>query len=113
MDRDELEALVCSLARRVEARHRINEGSVRELAALQLKILENAAANLKPGGALVYSVCSILLDEGPDVIHRFMRGKVGEQRREDAGWEVEYENYVLPVPAFHDGGYVCRLVSPA
>lgn len=100
------------LARRVEARHRINEESLRELNALQLRILENAAANLKPGGALVYSVCSILLDEGPDVIHRFLRGKVGETRREDLGWEVEYENYQLPVPAWHDGGYVARLRAP-
>jgi len=100
------------LARRVEARHRIDENAVRELNALQLRILENAAANLKPGGALVYSVCSILLDEGPDVIHRFLRGKVGEVRREDLGWEVEYENYLLPVPAWHDGGYVARLRAP-
>ncbi|MCB9894697.1 MAG: methyltransferase domain-containing protein [Planctomycetes bacterium] len=100
------------LARRVEARHRINEQSVQELTALQLKILENAAANLSPGGALVYSVCSILLDEGPDVVHRFLRGKVGDKRREDIGWEVEYENYLLPVPAFHDGGYVARLHAP-
>jgi len=59
----------------------------------------------------VYSVCSILLDEGPDVIHRFLRCKVGDKRRED-DWEVEYENYQLPVPAWHDGGYVARLRAP-
>jgi 16S rRNA (cytosine967-C5)-methyltransferase len=100
------------LARRVEARHRVTAESVKELQALQLRILENAAVNLKPGGTIVYSVCSILMDEGPDVIHRFLRGKVGEQRREDLGWEVEYENYLLPVPARHDGGYTARLSAP-
>ena len=100
------------LARRVEARHRINADSVKELATLQLRILENAAENLKPGGAIVYSVCSILMDEGPDVIHRFLRGRVGEKRREDMGWELEYENYLLPQPARHDGGYTARLRAP-
>jgi len=99
------------LARRIEARHRLTKDSIEELQELQLRILENAAANLKPGGRIVYSVCSILLDEGPDVVHRFLRGKVGEERREDV-WEVEFENYLLPVPAWHDGGYVARLRAP-
>src|SRR5690606_25458745 len=48
------------LARRVEARHRITPASLAELAALQRRILENAAANLKPGGKIVYSVCSVV-----------------------------------------------------
>lgn len=115
------------LARRVEARHRINKEAVGELQALQLRILENGAANLKPGGRMVYSVCSILLDEGPDVVHRFLRGKVGKVgredsgrtnpnsavRREDQGWSIEFENYLMPVPAWHDGGYVVRIRAPA
>ncbi|MCA8947273.1 MAG: methyltransferase domain-containing protein [Planctomycetes bacterium] len=100
------------LARRVEARHRITKESVSELQALQLRILENAAANLKRGGRIVYSVCSILLDEGPDVVHRFLRGKIGDVRREDVGWEVEHESYLLPIPAYHDGGYVTRIRAP-
>lgn len=99
------------LARRVEARHRIDDKSLKELQELQLRILENAAANLHPGGVILYSVCSILLDEGPDVIHRFLRVKEGETRREDT-WEVEYENYLLPIPAWHDGGYTARLRAP-
>ncbi len=94
------------LGRRVEARHRINDKALAELAVLQLKILENAAANLKPGGTIVYSVCSILMEEGVDVVHRF----IGP--REKAGWEVAEENFILPVPAFHDGGYICRIVAP-
>jgi 16S rRNA (cytosine967-C5)-methyltransferase len=92
------------LARRVEARHRLSKDAVADLQALQLRILENAAANVKPGGRIVYSVCSILMQEGPDLIHRFLRGK--------DDWEVEFENYLLPVPAWHDGGYVARLRAP-
>ncbi|MBE7491190.1 MAG: methyltransferase domain-containing protein [Planctomycetes bacterium] len=95
------------LARRVEARHRISAESVAELGKLQLAILENAALNLKPGGVLVYSVCSVLMEEGVDIVHKFM-GK----GREDAGWEVEHENFLLPVPSWHDGGYLARLRAP-
>ncbi|MBZ0135862.1 MAG: methyltransferase domain-containing protein [Planctomycetes bacterium] len=92
------------LARRVEARHRISNESLRDLHTLQLRILGNAGANLKPGGVILYSVCSVLMEEGPDVVHKFLR------TRDD--WEVEYENYLLPVPAWHDGGYVARLRAP-
>lgn len=92
------------LARRVEARHRLEDKSIRELQTLQLRILDNASYNLKPGGVILYSVCSILMDEGPDVIHKFMN------KYED--WEVEYENYLLPIPAWHDGGYTARLRAP-
>ena len=95
------------LARRVEARHRISAESVAELNKLQLAILENAAANLKPDGLLVYSVCSVLMEEGVDIVHKFM-GK----GRENAGWTVEHENFLLPVPGWHDGGYVARLRAP-
>lgn len=91
------------LGRRVEARHRITEKSLSELAELQHRILENAAANLKPGGVILYSVCSILMEEGVDVVHRFMGP------REKQGWLVEEERHILPVPAYHDGGYICRL----
>jgi 16S rRNA (cytosine967-C5)-methyltransferase len=95
------------LARRVEARHRIEASNLAKLTALQLAILENAALNLKPGGTLVYSVCSVLMEEGVDIVHKFM-GK----GRENAGWEVEHENFLLPVPGWHDGGYLARLRAP-
>lgn len=101
------------LARRIEARHRINGDTLRELATLQLKILENATRNLKPGGVIVYNVCSILMEEGVDVLHKFMSTKTGGQNREDAGWEVQQEVFTLPVPALHDGAYCVRLRSPA
>jgi 16S rRNA (cytosine967-C5)-methyltransferase len=93
------------LARRVEARHRINDMALKDLKALQVKILTNAAANLKPGGVIVYSVCSVLMEEGPDVVHKFMK-TAGD------GWEIEDEVYTLPIPARHDGGYACRLHTP-
>ena len=37
---------------------------IEALAALQARLLDNAAALLKPGGTLVYSTCSLELEEG-------------------------------------------------
>jgi 16S rRNA (cytosine967-C5)-methyltransferase len=46
------------------------------LTAAQQRLLANAAAMLKPGGRLVYAVCSLQPEEGPAVVARFL----GENR---------------------------------
>ncbi len=45
---------------------------VKLLLALQRKLLRKAATLLKPGGTLVYAVCSLLADEGPKQISQFL-----------------------------------------
>ena len=45
---------------------------VAALAALQSRVLEAAAAALKPGGTLVYCTCSLEPEEGRDQIARFL-----------------------------------------
>lgn len=47
------------LRRRPEARWRVEEASIDGLAALQLDLLVEAAATVRPGGTLVYSVCTL------------------------------------------------------
>ena len=42
------------------------------LAAAQQRLLANAAAMVKPGGRLVYSVCSLQPEEGPAIAARFI-----------------------------------------
>ncbi len=46
--------------------HRIGPRQIAELAELQAKLLERAVAWLKPGGTLVYAVCSLEREEGED-----------------------------------------------
>jgi len=109
------------LGRRVEARHRLDAATVTELARVQMNMLENAAFNLMPGGTLVYSVCSILMEEGVDLVRFFLsaRAEAGEpgsknggMQREEAGWELQEEKIILPTPAYCDGMYWCRLKAP-
>ncbi len=57
-----------------EIRWRLGPGDFARMAAVQLAMLENAAAMVRPRGALVYSVCSLAPDEGADVVAGFLAG---------------------------------------
>lgn len=46
--------------------HRIGPRQIGEMAELQTRLLERAATWLKPGGQLVYAVCSLEREEGDD-----------------------------------------------
>jgi 16S rRNA (cytosine967-C5)-methyltransferase len=53
--------------RRPDARWRVDAGTVDRLAALQRRLLAAAAGLVRPGGLLVYSVCTLTAAEGPEV----------------------------------------------
>ena len=46
--------------------HRIGERQIEEMTALQEKMLDRASRWLKPGGQLVYAVCSLEVEEGEE-----------------------------------------------
>ena len=55
-----------------EIKLRLTPEAVTEMAALQARMLPNAAALVAPGGVLVYSVCSVTPQEGPEVVADFL-----------------------------------------
>jgi 16S rRNA (cytosine967-C5)-methyltransferase len=55
-----------------EIRWRLKPADIPRMAALQLSLLEGAATLVRPGGALVYAVCSLAPDEGHGVVNRFL-----------------------------------------
>jgi 16S rRNA (cytosine967-C5)-methyltransferase len=55
-----------ALRRRADARWRITSKDVKELAVLQKRLLAASAPLVKPGGVLVYSVCTITAAESTD-----------------------------------------------
>lgn len=59
-----------TVRRRPELRWRRSEDEVAALAHLQVRLLESAAALLKPGGRLVYSVCTWTVAETDSVVDR-------------------------------------------
>lgn len=55
-----------------EIRWRLGPGDPARLAELQSRMLAAAAALLRPGGAMVYSVCSLAPEEGIGVVRNFL-----------------------------------------
>lgn len=97
-----------ALRRRADARWRIQPNDVRELARLQAQLLTSAASLVRPGGRLVYSVCTLLDAESVD--HSTPAGFLvddteppsGSWRRHRQGWRV------LPQDADTDGMVLIR-----
>lgn len=89
-----------TLRRRPELALRRERDDVRALADLQLAIVTRAAGHLKPGGTLVYAVCSVLREEGEGVV-----GRLGAA----AGLEKVTERRLLPMVEGTDGYYVATL----
>ena len=92
---------------------------------LQAQLLERAARWLKPGGALVYAVCSLEPQEGEDVVDAFLKAnadfridppKPGELpdfvTSNERGW-VRILPEVLESEGGLDGFFVARLVRAA
>jgi 16S rRNA (cytosine967-C5)-methyltransferase len=60
------------LGRQPEARWRKLPGDPARMAEVQRKLIDAAAGGVKPGGALVYAVCSTDRREGEDVVDAFL-----------------------------------------
>jgi 16S rRNA (cytosine967-C5)-methyltransferase len=60
-----------TLNRNPEIKWRMSVEKIRELAALQDRLITNAAGQVRAGGLLTYSVCSTEVEEGEEVITRF------------------------------------------
>lgn len=52
--------------------HRVRPRAIAELAEAQRKMLDRAAPWVKPGGTIVYSVCSLEPEEGEHVVDAFL-----------------------------------------
>ncbi len=58
--------------RNPETRLRLTPARLAELAALQGRLLDAAAALVRPGGLLLYITCSVLPEEGEDAVEAFL-----------------------------------------
>lgn len=61
-----------TLKKRPDLRWQKSEKSITEMAGLQLKMLNSLSKLVKPGGVLVYSVCTISKPETAGVIEKFL-----------------------------------------
>jgi 16S rRNA (cytosine967-C5)-methyltransferase len=94
------------LAARPEARWRYGPQTKQSLTQLQARLLDQAAPHVRPGGALVYSTCSLEPAENRAQAKAFI-----ERHGGDVAWSIEAELEHLPdvEQGFGDGGYAARL----
>jgi 16S rRNA (cytosine967-C5)-methyltransferase len=62
-----------TLRRNPDARWRVRPGDPARLAEVQRALLKSAASVLRPGGVLVYSVCTMLPEENEKIADAFLR----------------------------------------
>lgn len=74
------------IRRRPEIRWRIQEAQLPGFAARQLAILGSAAAAVRPGGVLVFAVCTIEPEEGPAAVAAFLQAHPEFHAMAIAGW---------------------------
>ncbi len=91
------------MRRRADLRWRIRPEEIERLRTAQLDLLRQAAATLKPTGALVYSTCSLEPEENGEVVKMFLS--------EWADFKLEHERELLPFTDGVDGAYVARLAK--
>jgi 16S rRNA (cytosine967-C5)-methyltransferase len=88
------------LGRRPEVRWRLKPSELPHLVRLQTRLLIQAAERVKPGGAIVYSTCSIEPEENAGVVRAVLRGL--------RSLRLEAEHHAGPGQP-SDGGYWARL----
>ncbi|PZO89872.1 MAG: RNA methyltransferase [Sphingomonas sanxanigenens] len=101
--------------RNPEARWRLTPERIARLTATQAAILDLAATLVKPGGALIYAVCSLLDAEGADQVDRFMGARADWRAEEPfgpAGRSRGRGRTVDPARDGTDGFFVARLRLP-
>ena len=62
-----------TFAKLPSAKWRLTPRSIEKMAEIQWQMLENSAEKVKPGGALVYSTCSITVEENEMLMERFLK----------------------------------------
>jgi 16S rRNA (cytosine967-C5)-methyltransferase len=85
----------------VEARWRVQPEEIKRLSKAQSALLSQAAPELKPGGTLVYSTCSLEPEENQEVVRRFLEHQ--------PAFELENERQLLPFIEGVDGAFVATL----
>ena len=88
------------IRKKPEIRYKDKE-ELRRLPEVQLRILRGAAACVRPGGALVYSTCTVFREENEDVVGKFLK--------ENRAFSLAEMRTIWPQEFGTDGFFYCRM----
>lgn len=98
-----------TIRRNPDKKFRLEKEAVERYSEYQLKLLTRYAELVKPGGLLIYSTCSIFLDENARVVEgflsaddRFVRGDVSEYLKDNAFSDLVEDGYLATYPHRHN-----------
>jgi 16S rRNA (cytosine967-C5)-methyltransferase len=101
--------------RNPESRWRLTQDRLDRLVEVQGRLLDIAAEMVRPGGALVYAVCSLLTREGAGQIGSFLGSRSGwvvQDRLEGIGRLDTIGKMLAPAHDSTDGFFIARLTRP-
>ena len=105
------------IGRKTDIKYKMTPEKQEQIIKLQRKILENAAAYVRPGGVLVYSTCTIAREENQDNIHWFVNHypfqleSLDPYLCEELHSETTGQGYLQLLPGVHesDGFFIARM----
>ena len=89
------------IRRRPEVRYRVTQARLQQLCRNQRAILDSAASILRPHGRIVYSTCSIEIEENEGLIDHWLTDHPEFKKIQD--------KFMFPPNTQTDGAYVCVL----
>lgn len=92
------------IRRKPEIRYTKSLEDIRKLCRIQYKILENAAAYIKPGGSLVYSTCTVSSMENGSLVDHFMK-------KNGTRFEEVQRRQLSPASDGTDGFFMCKIIK--
>ena len=100
--------------RNPDARWRTSPDDIRELAVLQRSILDAVAGGVRPGGRLVYAVCTLSTAETVDVVDAFLARHsefaLAPAPHPLTGEPIDGRAWIWPHTANCDGMFIARFV---
>lgn len=96
------------LARRCEARWRLEEKAIRALTAVQKQLLHQALSIVRTGGYVLYSTCSILAEENQMLVRSVLTERQDGRLLKE---HVMVPQTIMADRMDHDGGYAVSVLK--
>lgn len=88
------------------------EGDIKNLAELQLKLMTSLWKTLAPSGLMLYATCSVFSQENSRIVERFLKQTDDAKLlpiKKDWGIDTQFGTQLFPKKDSHDGFFYARL----